>query len=193
MGTEHDTQAIAGNRPEDSVTPYSAPGTIIRKLTITEVRDLLLAELKADMEEVCRETRKREVVKWRQTMMHLMKWYGFTSIAIGAMFGKDHATVLSGVKRVDDDMRSDRDLRDFVIKMKHTVLRKNIYLFTIHEITVVDRAKQEKLTVIHQVSDFTRREDLNNYLLEVKLDKEEYYGIPVDIHLRYTETSNLVI
>ncbi len=116
---------------EERVSPYVLPGLILSRRTIDETVHLLLQEMEIDNVETLRaNTRLREVVRKRQVVMHLLKWYGFTTLAIGEYFRKDHATVIHSAKTVENDMLTDRDLRQFVLMVKKNqeIFTKNIRL-----------------------------------------------------------------
>ena len=67
--------------------------------------------------EISRPTRKREIVKARQVAMYFLKKYSKKSLAsIGAIFKKDHATVLHSCRVVAEDMKSDKFYRN---EIKH--------------------------------------------------------------------------
>jgi chromosomal replication initiation ATPase DnaA len=55
--------------------------------------------------------RKRELVTARQTFWYVMKKHTSCSFAsIGARFGKDHATVMHGIRSINELMETDKEL-----------------------------------------------------------------------------------
>ena len=61
-------------------------------------------------------TKKKEVVRPRQIIMWLVykNVLGVSQSSVGALFGRDHATVIHAIKVVDNDIETDTDFRHTV-------------------------------------------------------------------------------
>jgi|GEM_PF-3011043 len=109
----------------DILSPYVAPGLIIHKYTIEAAADILFKEMNTTLEELRQKSRKQEIRSKRQICMYLLDWYGnWTQARIGLLFRMDHSTVIHSCKRVTNDMITDKKLKEFIIRMMHTKLRK---------------------------------------------------------------------
>ncbi|MEI6899427.1 MAG: helix-turn-helix domain-containing protein [Bacteroidota bacterium] len=193
MGTEHFAADQPADRPEISISPYLIPGTLVRKREISEVLEILLEELNITREEITIKTRKREILSKVQVMTYLMIWYGFTQAATGAVFNRDHATALHSYRTVKNELLTNKELKDFVIRMQYTRLRKDFSLITVVHVDYYDKYKKEKLGGSSMFQQFKTREELNDWALELKEKKEGHYGREIDSHLTYTELSNCMI
>lgn len=108
----------------EKFNPDVLPG-LPRFYSIQEIINILLKEMKiADISEITIKTRKREIVSKRQTIQHLLYWYGHSPSEIGNYFMMDHASVDHSYKTVEKDMFTNKELKEFVWKMKHTKLAK---------------------------------------------------------------------
>lgn len=65
------------------------------------------------MDELIVKTRKRECVEVRQLIFSYLKRYTMLSLqSIGDYFNKDHATVLYGIRRIEELMQVDKQFRN---------------------------------------------------------------------------------
>lgn len=103
---------------------YIAPGLVKRKLFLEEAAEIILKEMNSSLAEIRQKTRKREIRHKRQILQHLLRWYGFTLYSIGNITFRHHATVNSSFKVIEYDMLTDPFLKEFILRMKHTKLRK---------------------------------------------------------------------
>lgn len=68
--------------------------------------------------QVHRKTRKRGVVQMRQLVFFFAKKYTCMSLSeIGLYFNQDHATVLHGIKTINDLIETDAQIRLYVTKI----------------------------------------------------------------------------
>ena len=75
----------------------------------------VIKKYKITKEELLSDTRRRHIVEPRQIALFAMhKKYGYTSIAAGKYFDKDHATVLYAVKNIKGIMETDKDFNKLV-------------------------------------------------------------------------------
>jgi len=110
---------------ERSLNPYYIPRLVNYRLSIQDAADRLLRELKTDLDTLRLKTRKKEIVSKRQAMAYLLRWYGFTYSSIALLFMQDHCTVIHSERTVENDMLTNKELKDFIRRMQHTVITKN--------------------------------------------------------------------
>lgn len=108
-----------------TMNPYVAPKVLIQKKSIYETATILLNELRTDLITMRSRSRKRELVSKRQAMIFLMRWYGFKFHELGRFFLHDHATMIHSVHAVENDMITNKELKEFIRRMQHTKLRKD--------------------------------------------------------------------
>jgi chromosomal replication initiator protein len=73
---------------------------------------------KITREQVIEKTRKAEIVEPRNILFYILhKVYRIPCQRVGAIFGKDHATVLSGAKRVSGFIEIDKEYENKISKI----------------------------------------------------------------------------
>lgn len=110
---------------EQTPNPYVAPGLVTSKLTLFTAATILANELQTTIDELRQKSRKAEIRSKRQICIYLLNWYGeWKQRELGLLFNKDHATVIHSCRVVENDMLTDKRLKEFCTRMKHTKLRK---------------------------------------------------------------------
>lgn len=102
---------------------YVYPGINRNLISITDAVDVICRELRVSLDDLRQKTRKRRVVAPRQLCAYILRYNGFTLTQIGALLGKDHATIMSSCTRVENDMLTDRALRETVYRLRATKFR----------------------------------------------------------------------
>lgn len=105
--------SIAFNRPIDQELASRVMRMIVRieakVITCENIINLCLKTFGVDLKTFNSKSRKKEIVQARQAAMHLSHEFTTQSICrIGTLVGgRDHATVLSALKKVDDMLKTD--------------------------------------------------------------------------------------
>ena len=81
------------------MNPYYIPG-MIRKLTASQVEDIVCRVFEADVEQVRTRTRRQEVVMVRQTVMYALLKIGFKTCEVAGMYDMNHATAVHARKKI---------------------------------------------------------------------------------------------
>ena len=105
-------------------TAYVAPGMIIKKLELIHVACILMTECNTDLQKLRSKSRIREIVALRQKISYLLHWYGFGLSEIARLFYQDHCSIIHSCNVVENDMLTNKELKEFVRRMQHTKLRK---------------------------------------------------------------------
>ena len=79
------------------------------RITCENIINLVIQTFGVDMKSLNSKSRKKEIVQARQAAMHLSHQFTTLSVVrIGEVIGgRDHATVLSAFKKVDDMLATD--------------------------------------------------------------------------------------
>lgn len=171
------------------MTPYSFPGTIGRKLTMNEAYAVLLKHFDTTDDLMKSKKRKREVLEKRQSMMFLLRWYGFTLESVGVCFLKDHATVLHSCRMANNDMQMNMELLEKNEQLMHGKLRKDLHVITVKNVTIVGKESQEKLNSSNGLHYFNSIDHLNAWVMELKSDFTQKIGVEVECHLTYVQSN----
>ena len=105
--------SIAFNRPIDQELASRVMRMIVKMeakvITCENILNLVIQTFGVDMKSINSKSRKKEIVQARQAAMHLCHQYTTQSVSrIGTIVGgRDHATVLSAFKKVDDMLATD--------------------------------------------------------------------------------------
>lgn len=105
--------SIAFNRPIDQELTSRVMRMIVkiesRVITCENILNLVISTFGVDMKSINSKSRKKEIVQARQAAMHLCHQYTTQSVVrIGTIVGgRDHATVLSAFKKVEDMLETD--------------------------------------------------------------------------------------
>jgi len=105
--------SIAFNRPIDQELANRVMRMIIKieskVITCENILNLVIQTFGVDMKSINSKSRKKEIVQARQAAMHLCHQHTTQSVVrIGTIVGgRDHATVLSAFKKVDDMLQTD--------------------------------------------------------------------------------------
>jgi len=105
--------SIAFNRPVDQDLAARVMRMIVRiearVITCENIINLVLKTFNLDLKTFNSKTRKKEIVQARQAAMHLSHKFTTQSVVrIGTLIGgRDHATVLSAFKKVEDMLQTD--------------------------------------------------------------------------------------
>ena len=98
-----------------------------------EIENIIIKEVcdyyHVTIEEMKYRSRLRELVKVRQLIMFFCRKYTIlSSEAIGKLINRDHSTVLSGIKNVQDQFDTDKNYRmqfnELNEKIKNSILRE---------------------------------------------------------------------
>ena len=105
--------SIAFNRPVDQELATRVLRMIVKieskVITCENIINLVIQSFNVDMKSLNSKSRKKEIVQARQAAMHLCHQFTTLSVVrIGEVIGgRDHATVLSAFKKVDDMLQTD--------------------------------------------------------------------------------------
>ncbi len=105
--------SIAFNRPIDQELATRVLRMIVKieskVITSENIVNLVLQSFSVDMKSLNSKSRKKEIVQARQAAMHLCHQFTTLSVVrIGEVIGgRDHATVLSAFKKVEDMLQTD--------------------------------------------------------------------------------------
>lgn len=105
--------SIAFNRPIDVELATRVLRMIVKieskVITCENILNLVIQNFGIDMKSINSKSRKKEIVQARQAAMHLCHQFTTLSVVrIGELIGgRDHATVLSAFKKVDDMLQTD--------------------------------------------------------------------------------------
>ncbi|MBO4755103.1 MAG: chromosomal replication initiator protein DnaA [Bacteroidales bacterium] len=105
--------SIAFNRPIDQELATRVLRMIVKieskVITCENIINLVIQSFNVDMKSLNSKSRKKEIVQARQAAMHLCHQFTTLSVVrIGEVIGnRDHATVLSAFKKVDDMLQTD--------------------------------------------------------------------------------------
>jgi chromosomal replication initiator protein len=105
--------SIAFNRPIDQELATRVLRMIVKieskVITCENIINLVIQNFSVDMKSINSKSRKKEIVQARQAAMHLCHQFTTLSVVrIGEVVGgRDHATVLSAFKKVDDMLKTD--------------------------------------------------------------------------------------
>ena len=106
--------SIAFNRPIDQELASRVMRMIVKieakVITCENILNLVIQTFGVDMKSINSKSRKKEIVQARQAAMHLCHAHTTQSVTrIGNIVGgRDHATVLSAFKKVEDMLETDR-------------------------------------------------------------------------------------
>ena len=109
--------SIAFNRPVDQELADRVMRMIVKieakVITCENILNLVVQTFGVDMKSINSKSRKKEIVQARQAAMHLCHEHTTQSIVrIGTIVGgRDHATVLSALKKVQDMLKTDANFR----------------------------------------------------------------------------------
>lgn len=109
--------SIAFNRPVDQELADRVLRMIVKieskVITCENILNLVVQTFGVDMKSINSKSRKKEIVQARQAAMHLCHEHTTQSIVrIGTIVGgRDHATVLSALKKVQDMLQTDANFR----------------------------------------------------------------------------------
>ena len=102
------------------------PVGYLRKLTIEDIIKECSLHFSITLNEMKSNRRSRDIVKARQTAMFLAKMLTPRSLPeIGRRFGgRDHTTVLHAVRKIQNRVIDDEDLRRMIETIKHILLTR---------------------------------------------------------------------
>jgi len=87
--------------------------------TIEEVGLNILSKLGTTLDMIKVRSRKKEILRNRQILMHLLYWYGYGCSEISRyIIPFDHATVLHSYRTINNDLLTDRHLKVLINEMK---------------------------------------------------------------------------
>ena len=96
------------------VSYWSAPDVLVKK-SITENldRDSLILKVcnfyEVTLQELMSKTRLRKIVDARNTLYYILhRCHKLTSVEVGKMFNKNHATILNGANRIEGFIKFDK-------------------------------------------------------------------------------------
>ncbi len=89
--------------------------TVARQRTsIRDIQSMVAADSGISVERMTSSRRDKPVVNARHAAMWLAREANYTLNDIGRAFGRDHTTVMHGVRRIDRLLRTDGDLGAFL-------------------------------------------------------------------------------
>jgi len=107
------------------ISPYAIPGIAkerFKALNVTEALDIIKRWLNIeDLSPYQTPNRSERYRAIRQRIMYLLRYWGFTLYSIGAIFRRDHATVLHACRSVENDMLTDKELTAWIKAKKESI------------------------------------------------------------------------
>lgn len=99
--------------------------TTERRVTVEDIQKQVAAFYKISLADLLSERRSRPLARPRQVAMYLAKQLTSLSLPdIGRKFsGRDHTTIIHGVRKVEELMAADADFRDGVVHLKNALAR----------------------------------------------------------------------
>ena len=95
-----------------------------KPLSVESIQNLVASHFNLNIQELLSPRRSRSLARPRQIAMYLAKQYTTNSLPdIGRKFSnRDHTTVIHAVKKIDELIKKDNDIRDRVIEIKKKLL-----------------------------------------------------------------------
>jgi len=92
-------------------------------ITIEEIQKLTAEHFRLTVRDLCSKTRTKPIVTARQIAMWLMKKHLDKSLVdIARAFGKrDHTTVMNALKRVDDSLNKDSEIKKYIEELESRI------------------------------------------------------------------------
>lgn len=92
-------------------------------ITLNMILEVVADHYKIDQEEITSKKRTQEIAFPRQIFMYLCREMmpDTTLKGIAAILGRDHSTVLHGIKKVEEDINNNKDLRDTIDILKEKI------------------------------------------------------------------------
>ena len=96
----------------------------IKSINVESIQNLVASHFSLDIKEMLSSRRSRSLARPRQIAMNLSKQYTTNSIPdIGRKFSnRDHTTVIHAVKKIDELIKKDNEIRQSVIEIKKKFL-----------------------------------------------------------------------
>ncbi len=117
-------KVILSNNPATTLSPIVLSHLLkdfidkeqtMKKMTILDIQTAVARKFNVDLSQINSKERTQSLVTPRQVAMFISRKYTANSLEeIGAAFEKKHATILHGVKTIQQRLETERDLKETV-------------------------------------------------------------------------------